>query len=1120
MIRFIIGRAGSGKSTFVQDEVCRVMRGTGDSAVVIVPEQQTVLWETKMAEMLPESANLRLEITNFTRLSNSVFREYGGLSDSPIDEGTRTLLVWRAMAEMMPTLRTCGDGESKKGGLSRLERAVPRMMKAVDELKNSAVTPAEAEEALRALSAENDERDSGVGLVARLSDAVGVYAAYSSLLGERGIDRHDVLGKLANTLREHEYFAGKHVFVDSFFSMTSAEEQILLEIMRQAESVTLTFACPANPTGEVQFAETEDFLKKAKSFAARAGREWEIVPLTENRRHVEGSALAAVEEYLFDYARDIPTVKCTDSSVRVIKCADRYDEAECAAAIIDRLVRSGATYSDIAITASDMRSREGVIDAVLRRHGIRSFMSESAEVSTSPLVRLITSALRVEEGGWAREDIIKLIKTGLTPLSVRGERAISLEDVFETYTDTWNIRGRKMYTADAWSMNPEGYKITMSDTSREMLAAANEAREMLIPHLDSLLSVFDGGVAATSEIAERIVYFMEDMGVCSSLSRMAQSYSEIEMSAMAKKTMGMYAAVLKILERMVDVLGDMMLDAGTFAGLFQRVAATFDVGSIPTGIDEVILGSASGLRVDGVKYMIILGSVDGEFPSAVDTGRDYFDDRDKVALEGVGLNIKSPDTELCRAREYFMYYRATSTPREELYVLAPCGGEADLSEGAARILAITGCEAESFASMPLSEVVFTPVAAEYQLARRSDPAERALLDELCARGGEDIPLVTERDIAVTEKYRSVDGRVNMGLSESRVETFAKCPFSYSCKYLLKISPTAKAEITTPDIGTFMHSVLERFFTSLSEDEMASMPLPAGRVEKMADAIISDYVRSLSIASGGNAGSDAEELDGRLSYLFIRLRRHVLVFLDSIMRELSRSKLRPARCELPIGLGDGSVDPITFSFEDGEDAVNVVLRGIADRVDVYKEDGKTYLRVIDYKTGAKTFSPDDVKKGIGVQLLVYLFSLMKSGIPGVTEGEIIPAAATYFSAKPNSVSVESVIGADEARELLIDGVRKSGIVILEDGVLSVIDDELAEKIVHAKVNENGQARGIPDTVIMSAEKLGEMQGEIEKVVCEIASKIKRGVSDASPMKVGGKSPCEYCDMKYICRRRES
>ena len=1113
MIRFIIGRAGSGKSTLVRDEICRVMRESWDNCVVIVPEQQTVLWETRMAELLPESANLRLEITNFTRLANSVFREYGGLSDSPIDEGTRTLLVWRAMAEIMPTLRTCGVGDGKRGGLSRLEKSVPRMLKAVDELRGGGITPAEAEEALAALSADSeaDGKSEGAGLVARLSDAVGVYSAYSSLLSERGIDKFDVLGKLASTLREHEYFAGKHVFIDSFFSLTSAEEKILLEIMRQAESVTVTFACPAESTGEVQFKETADFLARAKSFASRAGREWETVSLTENRRHEKGSALERVEEYLFDYARDLPEEKCTDGSVRVIKCADRYDEAECAAAIIDRLVQSGASYSEIAVTAANMSSREGVIDAVLRRHGIRCFMSEKAEVSTSPIVRLITSALRVEDGGWAREDIIKMIKTGLTPLSRRGERMISLEDAFETYTDTWNIRGRKMYTSP-WSMNPEGYKVTVSKTSREILTVVNEAREMLIPPLDALLSVFDGGVAEVGEIARRIVYFTEDMGVYESLSRMAQSYHEIGMPAMAKKTMGMHAAVLKILERMVDVLGGISLDAGTFAGLFQRVAATFDVGSIPTGIDEVVLGSSSGLRVDGVKYMIILGSVDGEFPASVDGGRDYFDDYDKIALEGVGLCIGSPSTELCRAREFFMYYRVASTPTDELYVLAPCGGEADLSEGAERILAITGKSAEVFAELPLSEVVFTPAAAQYQLSRRKSAAEISLLDKLCETAGCDISLTAEQDTVITDKFAPKHGKVKMHLSETSLESFAKCPFSYSCKYLLKISPTAKAEITTPDIGTFMHSVLERFFESLTEKEMNELPLPRERVEELADSIIRDYVRSI----GNSSGSSEDGLDGRLSYLFVRLRRHVLVFLDAIMKELSECKFRPAKCELKIGL-DGGIEPITFTFKDEGDTVEVSLCGIADRVDVCRDGDREYIRVIDYKTGSKTFSLDNVYKGVGVQLLIYLFSLWKAGIPGVTAGEVVPASAMYFSAKPKSASADGIVSAEEARDLAAKGVSESGVILLDDGVLDALPEKLGEKIKKAKIDKDGHARGVTDTTLMSAEWLGQVRDDIEGIVCKIAEKMKHGVADASPMSIDEKSPCEYCDMKYICRR---
>jgi hypothetical protein len=82
MINLIIGRAGYGKSTVLCDMIKKEILEGDRQLVLLVPEQQTVLWETKMAKMLPTSSNLRLEITNFTRLSNSVFRECGGLADT------------------------------------------------------------------------------------------------------------------------------------------------------------------------------------------------------------------------------------------------------------------------------------------------------------------------------------------------------------------------------------------------------------------------------------------------------------------------------------------------------------------------------------------------------------------------------------------------------------------------------------------------------------------------------------------------------------------------------------------------------------------------------------------------------------------------------------------------------------------------------------------------------------------------------------------------------------------------------------------------------------------------------------------------------------------------------
>ena len=97
MIRFVTGLPGSGKShtirTLLTDALSR-----GMDCVLLVPEQQAVLWERDLAAHLPPSAWLKLELTNFTRLANTVFRLYGGL--------TRPKQPIRNAPSLPPDLRT------------------------------------------------------------------------------------------------------------------------------------------------------------------------------------------------------------------------------------------------------------------------------------------------------------------------------------------------------------------------------------------------------------------------------------------------------------------------------------------------------------------------------------------------------------------------------------------------------------------------------------------------------------------------------------------------------------------------------------------------------------------------------------------------------------------------------------------------------------------------------------------------------------------------------------------------------------------------------------------------------------------------------------------------------
>ncbi len=1134
MIHYISGRAGSGKTHAVREAI-REAVANGRECVVLVPEQQTVLWETKLASCLPPSANLRLEITNFTRLANSVFRTYGGLADDVVDDAARTLLVWRAMGSVWEQLRVYNSAGARGG---REDRNVPHLMRAIDDFKNSGITPAMGQAAVEALEAEmangeSVEAGAAAGdLLSRLRDAVTVYAAYEAILHEEAIDRGDLIKHLADALERHPYFEKKAVFVDSFFSLTHREERIFGSILRQSDDVTVTFTM--GETGDaVRFKETREFFKTACRLAAEAGREVHHTHLTDNRRHKNAPALAATEESLFRHGGEIGTVDFVkvrtnsgenptenDKTVRILTCADLTDESEATAAIIQSLLHEGFRCRDIAVVARDMKSRDGILDSTLRRHGIPCFLAETGKISSSPAVRLVLAALQVEAGGWQRRDVVRLVKTGMTPLDrddpTRG-------DLFENYLATWNLRGKRMFTADGWALNPDGYKTEITDRGRAILAEVNAARDAVIPPLARFGSLFEGEEPTVRDIACGIVGLGEDYAIDEGEEALASAYRAIGMPAEGDRAACGWRYVCEILDKMVRILGDTTLDAARFAGLFRRAAEAMDRGSIPTAVDEVILGSASGVRFEEVRCVILLGATEGEFPASSGDGGGFFGDSDRVVLESVGLNLRLPDGGIRGARELFMFYRSATAASERLWVLCPTGDGGQLSVGAEQIRRITGVTPARFAEMPLEEAVFDTETARYLLARRTDPAERKILADLLReaegdRATDAIPLTGEGDRIHPAELGLYGGR--MSLSQTRIESFVRCPFHYTCRYLLRLREEPKAEIRTPDIGTFIHHVLERFFTELTEEMRARLPLSPEETEEMAEAIVADYMKSLAQSSVGSG----RLTDGRLGYLFLRLRRYVPRFLHAIMKEMAQSQFRSVAYELPIGLGDDGVKPMEFVTDDG---TVVTLRGIADRVDLYDGENGRYVRIVDYKTGAKEFSLDNVKRGLDVQLLLYLFSLWKFGLPksvgkgaGENEQNLLPAGAVYFSVRPAMVNAEGSITEEEARARVEESIARSGVYLNEETVLRAMDADLDGRYVSVKENKAGTLTGGKATTLLTLEDFGLLAAEMETVIGKIAGEMKAGRADATPDKHAPVSPCAYCPHRRICKNPES
>ena len=117
MLRLIVGRSGSGKTQTVIERLA-VLAAAGETGLfLLVPEQYSFVSERALLRRLGAAEAARVSVLSFTRLAQTVFREVGGLTGEPLDEGARALLMSRALTEAAAV--AADQGETLLGASSR-----------------------------------------------------------------------------------------------------------------------------------------------------------------------------------------------------------------------------------------------------------------------------------------------------------------------------------------------------------------------------------------------------------------------------------------------------------------------------------------------------------------------------------------------------------------------------------------------------------------------------------------------------------------------------------------------------------------------------------------------------------------------------------------------------------------------------------------------------------------------------------------------------------------------------------------------------------------------------------------------------------------------------------------
>ena len=792
-----------------------------------------------------------------------------------------------------------------------------------------------------------------------------------------------------------------------------------------------------------------------------------------------------------------------EGAVELFQASDPRGEVEWTAARILQLVRSGEyRFRDIGVTARSYGSYRDLVESVFGRYGVPVFSSAMTDILEKPVLALVTAALDTVAGGYRYDDVFRYLKTGLTGLSW------DEVDLLENYVLKWDIRGSRWTQGKDWSWHPKGYNRTWEEGDRALLAQVDAARRRVSGPLETLRK---NPLKTGCSQAVSLYTFLEETGLPERLEERVETLTRRGRPALAEEYRQLWDILCGALEQCARLLGDAPMELDEFAQLFKLVLSQYEVGTIPVSLDRVTAGETTRQTGHRVKVLFLLGADDASLPQ-VGTAPGLLSDDDRSLLAGYGLELAQSQRDLLY-REITTIYQICARPSERLVVSWPAQGSGGEER---RPSFLVGRLERLFEGLrPLRE---EDLKGSFRLEAPLPALEQAGRDRTARGALENLPGFAEQTARLDQAAQWERGRLSrqavdrlygrrVAMSASRMDKYKSCHFSYFMRYGLAAEPRKPAGFTAPEYGTFVHYVLEHvlqdgMFAQTAIPGMEDADARRKRLRRLTREAVDRYVDE---ELGGVDGQSA-----RFRYLFRRLLRTVQAVVENVAEELFSSKFKPISFELGFGK-KGDLPPVEFTH----DGVTISVTGFVDRVDGWVDGGRLHLRVVDYKTGRKSFDLTEVWNGLGLQMLLYLFTLEEKGqaLYGLpVEGD----GVLYLPAREAVIRGSRSISDEELRKRVDKELTRSGLVVNDPQVLEAMEETGEDGFRFLPLKVRKSTGEITGEALASAEQLGKLGKHVQRVLEDICQELAGGSIAADPFWRGPeKNACRFCDYAAAC-----
>ena len=1086
-LRLVYGRSGTGKTSFCFKEIGENINN--NKIYIITPEQFSFTAEQNLMNAVNSKAVINAEVLTFERMAYRVINEIGNTVQTSLSECGKAMLLYSILDEQKNNLKYLG----------KTEKNLDVILRTITELKKHNVNTEMLEDVLK------DSTD--IRLKYKLEDIQLLYKSYNELINNKYIDENDILTILNENIEKVDMFKNSIIYIDEFAGFTKQEYLLIEKLLKMAKKLTISICTDnllenTNPDIDI-FYPNKIAANRIKELAKKNNVLIEEDVILEKRYRYKNRELYKLEDSLATSKKD--KYEENVENIKMFLASNPYSEVEYMANNIIELVRDkNYQYRDIAIITKDITKYSGLIKAIFAKYEIPVFIDEKQDLSQNILVKYITAFLDIFAKNWSIDAMFNYIKSGFLN--------INQEDIFvlENYCKNLGIKGIKKYS--------EQWKIQTG--SNYDLDKLNTLRKNIVTPLLNFRKKLNNSKTVT-DISKSLYEFLIENNINQIVEQKSEELQKEGKIDLANIYNTSWNILIEILDEMVLVLGDKKVSFEKYSELLRIGLTNSSLGKIPATLDEVTVGDVDRSRSSKKKVVFIIGLNDGVFPSN-NKNEGFIDDNERIYLKENGIELAKTLTEQIYD-ENFNIYKAFTIPEEILY-LSYLASDSD-GKGLRKSILVNKIKK-----------IFPKMQEESDITQKdiNISTKNATFDMLLTKlrkffDGEEIEdiwfelyEIYSKDKEYKEKldnaiqgffYTNIPENISkenikklygdtLKTSISRLETYRRCAFSYYIKYGLKLSDKTEFKLESLDTGTFMHEVIDEFFTTINDNGLNLRKLEDEEIEKILDNIINE---KLALNKNYIFNSTPKYI-----ILTNRLKKVIKKSIKYIIQTIKLSDFNVFGNEIEFG-ENKKYSPIEIQLENNQKAEII---GKIDRVDIAENEDGRYIRIIDYKSSIKNIDLNEVMAGIQIQLLTYLDAITK-------EEKANPAGILYFNLIEPIIKTKNRNITDEELENEIrNNFKMNGLILGDVKVVQMMDKSLItsgkSNIVPAYIDKNGDISKSKSSTVNSME-FKKLQEQINVILKQISKEILTGRIEPNPVYISKKktTPCLYCNYKSIC-----